>query len=90
MTAMTAKVASDARKVANIRVISESYQGTADLNRTAVGLIRQSSLQIDGSGLDAPVKPGHDVGWGPRPGAGRFAFGFPVPTRCLCPRRQEV
>ena len=35
--AMAEKVASESRKVANISVISESFHGTTDLNRTAVG-----------------------------------------------------
>jgi hypothetical protein len=41
--AMAEKVASESRKVANISVISESFHGTADLNRTAVRLIRASN-----------------------------------------------
>jgi hypothetical protein len=41
--AMTEKVASESRKVANISAISERYHGTTDLNRTAVDLIRASS-----------------------------------------------
>ena len=44
--AMTAGVASNSRKMANISVISEVYHGTADLNRTAVDSIRASSSEL--------------------------------------------